>query len=121
MKNSISLFFLIVLGSFVVLLGACTSDKLPEPQVGDCDPTLAYNGLIKPIIDNSCALSGCHVAGGDGPGNYSTYAGMQGALGNGSIESRVVVQRDMPLFPGELTEEEFDAIKCWLQAGFPEN
>ncbi|MEM9819713.1 MAG: hypothetical protein AAF985_01520 [Bacteroidota bacterium] len=104
-----------------LLLLACTNDKLPEPQTGGCDPALVYDGAIKPIINNSCALSGCHDASGGGPGNFLTYEGMLGSLNNGAIETRVVVQRDMPIPPGELSAEDLETIRCWLDAGFPEN
>ncbi|MEM8907948.1 MAG: hypothetical protein AAGD05_08900 [Bacteroidota bacterium] len=104
-----------------VLTWSCSSDKLPEPEVGGCDPALAYNGAIKAIIDNSCAFSGCHVAGGDGPGDYTTYAGLLGNLENESIKTRVIDQRDMPIAPGEISPEDLELVRCWLLAGFPEN
>lgn len=121
MKQFTLVFTALFILSSLLLFAACASDKLPEPQTDGCDPALTYDGAIKTIVDNSCAFTGCHVAGGDGPGNFSDYAGMLGSLENDAIKTRVVDQRDMPIAPGEISTEDFESIRCWLLAGFPEN
>ena len=108
----------------VAILSACTSDKLSlidEPMEPDCNPEINFNNTIQAIVNNSCALPGCHVSGGNAPGVFTSYEGMLGQLDNGQVEDEVIVQRDMPRAPGVLTEEEFDLFKCWLEAGHPEN
>ena len=115
---------------------ACTNDVLPEPEIqSQCDTMLVtYDGVVKEIIDNSCAYAGCHSPGGIGVGNYTTYDGLLPVLDNGLFESRVVAQKDdaalgMPpnssVYPesikDDLTEEELLIIQCWLLAGYPRN
>jgi hypothetical protein len=109
---------------------ACTTDSLPEPAVGECDniePT--YTQDIRPIIENSCAYSGCHLDGSDG--NFQSFAGLRPYLEDGSFRIRVISERadgirGMPPNyapdgrPQDLTTEELELITCWLAAGFPE-
>ncbi len=108
----------------IAILGSCTKDKIPvvgETLEPTCDPEINYDNTMQAIINSSCAIPTCHVSGGNAPGVYTSYQGLLGQLENGQIEDEVIVQRDMPRSPGELTEEEFDLFKCWLEAGHPEN
>ena len=107
-----------------IILASCTKDKIPvidQPTVPMCDPEINFDNTIQAIVNNSCAIPTCHVAGGNAPGVYTSYQGLLGQLDNGQVEDEVIVQRDMPRAPGVLTEEEFDLFKCWLEAGYPEN
>jgi len=117
--------YLLFLGLLTgVILGSCTKDKIPvidsmvEPI---CDPEINYDNTMAAIINNSCAISGCHVSGGNAPGVYTSYQGILGNLDNGQVEDEVVVRRNMPFLPGVLTDEEIELFKCWLEAGHPEN
>ena len=119
-----------------ILTVSCTNDELPPPEIPEfCDTIItSYNTNVKPIIDESCAYSGCHDgSGGIGPGNYNSYNGMLNVLESGSFRSRVLVQKDdavlgMPpdqsVYPesekDDLTQEELELIECWLNAGYPE-
>ena len=127
------LFFLLLITSFFIFISnACTSDKLPEPVSSvDCDTLdISYNGLIKGIIENNCALSGCHVRGGGGPGIYTSYSGLSKYLNKNSMERYVIDLRNDPIVgmppdnspgPKDLTIEQIDIFKCWINAGYPEN
>lgn len=134
MKTKLSL----MLGSFacicLTIMSACNSDKLPEPKPADVCETVdaTYDGQVKEIINTSCALSGCHVSGGDGPGDYTSYTGLEGWLTDSGIREYVVVLRNDPINgmppnwdenpgPQDLTEEQFQIMKCWIDAGYPEN
>lgn len=118
------------------LIPSCTNDVLPEPEIqAQCDTMMVtYDAVVKDIIDNSCAYSGCHSPGGIGVGNYNSYDGLLPVLDNGLLESRVVTQKDDPalgmppnssVYPesikDDLTEEELLIIQCWLLAGYPKN
>ena len=124
---------LLVISSFLLVFWACNSDVI-EPAEG-CDLIeTSYTTNVKPIIDQTCAYSGCHDgSGGIGPGNYTSYQGMLSFLQNGSFANRVVTQKDNPsrgmppnmsVYPqsqrDDLTEAELEIITCWLQEGFPE-
>lgn len=125
--------------ALVSLVGfsACTSDELPAPTPPSvCDTIDAtYDGAVKAIIDSSCSYSGCHDGGGGiGPGNYTSYAGLQGIIQAGTFRARVIDLKDnavsgMPpdnsIYPqsqkDNLTEEELEIIECWIAANYPEN
>lgn len=115
----------------ILFLAACTSDELEEPMVADCDgiSTPTYVDDIKPIIDESCAYAGCHL--GTAPGNYSTYNGLLSVLNSGTFEQRVITLSEDPIIgmppdnapagrPQDLNEDQLLLIRCWLEAGFPE-
>ncbi|MDX1666755.1 MAG: hypothetical protein R3350_05985 [Saprospiraceae bacterium] len=116
------------------LLESCTTDVLPEPQFCASEqPT--YDGLMKEIIDESCAYAGCHDGqGGIGPGDYTTYEGILPALNSGDVQYRVIEVRDNPAIgmpPDEsvypesrvdtLSTRELELFTCWLDSGFPRN
>lgn len=109
---------------------ACTNDSLGEPQMGDCDNLDAtYLSLIQPIIAESCAYSTCHLD--TAPGNYTTYDGLLPSLQSGEFRNRVLNIKDDPTLgmppefsptnrPSNLTEEQLNQIRCWLDNNFPE-
>lgn len=108
---------------FILLLGNCTRDQIMEIE-SDCGEVVTYENQIKPIIDNACAYSGCHAGGA--PGNYVSYQEIKKYIGNDRIERRVLINRDMPpiystLGPTELSDQELELFKCWIQSGYPEN
>lgn len=122
-------FFLIPLTVLLLCLGSCTNDALPQPSEVACpDQELTYEQDIRPIIEESCAYSGCHLGGA--PGLYNNYDGLLQDLEDGSFRDRVITQRADPNVgmppnyspadrPEDLTEEELSIINCWLEAGFP--
>lgn len=111
---------------------ACTTDQLPEPEPPALCDTLqvSYNLQVKDIIDRNCAFAGCHV-GGTVPGNYTSYANMQPFLTDRDFKNSVIDLRNDPdrgmppnwetnPGPKDLTQEEFDIVVCWMEAGYPE-
>lgn len=122
------IFFLPLLVT-TVFVAACTSDVLPEPTELPCDDVMAtYVTDIQPIVETSCAYSGCHL--GTAPGIYTSYEGLLPQLEAGSFRERVItMQADENLGmppnyaptdrPQDLTAEELKLIECWLDAGFP--
>lgn len=121
--------FLVALTTLLLCLGGCTNDALPEPTEVICgDVGLTYEQDVRPIIETSCAYSGCHL--GDAPGIYNNYDGLLRDLEDGSFRDRVVTQREDPNVgmppnyapvdrPEDLTEEELTVITCWLEDGYP--
>lgn len=115
---------------FVILIAGCTTDELPEPDPSDCaGPAPDYETDIRPIIEQSCAYSGCHLGGA--PGVYNSYNNLLPDLESGLFRSRVIDLRNDPNNgmppdyapsdrPADLTADEIQLIDCWLQAGFPE-
>ena len=112
MKKSISL---ILLGFMV----ACTSDKIDVIEA-ECPDIYTYNTNVRDIINVSCAVSSCHIPGGDGPSIYLSYQQMIPDLENGTLETEIK-NGTMPKDPiPNLTEDELNILICWLNAGHPE-
>jgi len=84
-----------------------------DEEVDICtDITFAIN--VKPIIDANCI--GCHGTGGNSP-NLTSYALISASAS--SVKGAVVSGR-MPQ-GGSLTQEEIDAIACWVDSGALDN
>ncbi|MCZ8284549.1 MAG: hypothetical protein O9353_03750 [Bacteroidia bacterium] len=105
---------------------SCTKDIGPDPalipkNVNICD-SVKFSSTIKPIIDANCATSGCHVPGGSGPGDFTSFPDISLKVQNGSFKARVIdgVPGFMPA-TGRLPQPEIDKITCWLNAGAPNN
>ncbi|NND33913.1 MAG: hypothetical protein HKN76_15095 [Saprospiraceae bacterium] len=70
---------------------------------------ISFKESVRPIILKSCAISGCH----DGVGNvdYRVFSNFNPADMKARTQSR-----NMPK-EGTLTQEEIDAIACWVDDG----
>ena len=79
----------------------------------------AFTADIKPIINVSCAVAGCHV-NGSANGDFTSYAGIKASVDAGKFEEAVLYDMDMPP-SGPLPRSQRQAIKCWLEAGAPDN
>lgn len=114
---------------FAIAMSSCTSDALPEPVELPCNgDSFTYETDIRPIIEQSCAYSGCHLGGA--PGLYNEYSGLVPVLESGRFQQRVILQRDDPSVgmppnyapegrPLDLLPEQLEMISCWLEAGYP--
>ena len=69
----------------ITLSNSCYFDNEEELYPNAmCDASVTnFMDVIDPIIKSNCALSGCHVPGGTGIGNFTTYAGIKAAVDNG--------------------------------------
>lgn len=86
----------------------------------DCSTINAgYNANVKPILSGNCLSSGCHNSG-SANGDFTTYAGLKAKADNGSLNNRVVEQRNMPP-SGALSTDNLKSIKCWINSGSPNN
>jgi len=115
----------------ILFFNTCTKDSLPEPTATTCDNTTpTYDAEIRPIIERTCAYSGCHLGGA--PGVYDSYGGLRADLESGLFRQRVILRRSDPNVgmppdyspedrPRNLTDEELFMVECWLDSGFPEN
>ncbi len=104
--------------------GVGTIPDMMEEDVCE-DITATFSNDVLPIINAACALSGCHVAGGNGNGNFESYEGVKAKADNGSLLNRAVNQGNMPPSntsgPQSLTDEQKLAIQCWIEAGAMNN
>lgn len=125
---------MLIYGSFAILLltvNSCKKDdndikpnpnpNPPNNELPDCPTdTLTYDGQIRNIVQSNCAISGCH---GDGtsPGLFTTYEGMKPYLTSGLIKLRAIDEKAMPPAPAKLSDDDYLKLRCWIEAGFPEN
>lgn len=133
MSKKILLGCLLIFSSLLLLLTACTTDKLTEPEPPEFYDTIkvSYNLQIKEIIDTNCATPGCHRSGSRAPGDYTNYSSLEPFLVDREFKRFVVDFRNDPDIgmppnwptnpgPKDLTQEEFDIVSCWIEAGYPE-
>jgi hypothetical protein len=91
-----------------------------------CADSVTYTNDIKPIINATCAISGCHdgAVGSSSPGDYRTFADIKRVTDNGKFKNRVLDLKDMPpsytTGPKKLTDAQLDLIQCWADKGYKE-
>jgi len=109
---------------FVFSFSSCVKDQGkidPPASMTACDSMhVTYALVIKPIFTTNCAISGCHVPGGSGNGDYTTYAGIKGKFDSGALNNRLFVQHNMPA-AGPINADDLKRIKCWMDAQAPNN
>ena len=78
----------------------------------------AFNADVSPIIQASCAITGCHEAGSiNGPGPLTNYSQVFNA--RTTIQS-AVSSGSMPK-TGSISTSQKNSILCWIQSGAPNN
>lgn len=102
---------------------SCTNDKLQDPLISTnpfCDSLqVTYDVQIKPIIDASCAFTGCHVQG-FAWGNYTSFDGLVPFLNDSKFKKEVISNMSMPQ-GFSLSATDFELVECWVDSNYPEN
>lgn len=110
----------IFLFSLSILTISCTH----EPQgIADLEP-VCFETQIKPLIENSCAVSGCHDATTAEEGyNFSAFDGIVAAVKPGNARQSVLYNVLTDIY-GEmmpphqpLSEDDRNLIKIWIEQG----
>ncbi len=119
-----------------MVIGGDDMDKDEEPTDPDPDPdppvvTVSYKDDIEPILNESCALGGCHVAGGAAGLDLTSYdsfkAGGHGGavfVANDGENSRVVQliqDGSMPIGGTPLNAEQVQLFIDWIDEGAENN
>ena len=106
----------IILLVFVFIINACSKESVDYTP--DCTVTKTFAADAFPVIQAYCATSGCHASGSsNGPGALTTYTEIYNAR---SSVRAAVADGSMPQ-NGSLTNEQKDAILCWIDAGAANN
>jgi hypothetical protein len=115
----------VVFVSFSILF-SCSSDNSTGPSTGpstgivDCTaPAPKFGADVNPIIQTSCALSGCHDSGSR-DGDYTSYAGVKNAADNGRLRSQIISGSMPPSNtkgPKTLSQREIQQVICWIGEG----
>lgn len=79
---------------------------------------VTYSGDIKSIIQTNCAITGCHVAGGQSP-NFTQFANVKAAAG--AIKSRTGARSMPPAGRPDLSQSAINEIACWVDDGAKDN
>jgi hypothetical protein len=110
-------FLLVAFGVFV--FSACSkSADIPVNATDPCGSQKSFASDVQPVIQASCATSGCHGATSqNGPGPLVTYSQIFNA--RSSILSAVSSGRMPP--NGNLSASAKSTIICWINNGSPEN
>ena len=122
MKARMKKTYVVMLGS--VLLSSCYYDIEEDLYPEGCETAqvVSFEANVQPIVDLNCAVSGCHVDGGEAPGVLSSYAGVKDFVNSGDFESRVFNSPDDPMPPsGELGECDQELILRWINQGALDN
>ena len=107
--NKIAKLLVITGASF---FSSCLFEKSDAPLIDPCT-TVTYSKSIVPIINEHCAIYGCHVTGFT-TGNFLSYDTLYSKIENGTFQLRVFQLKIMP--PNDsLNDDEFDARwKNWI-------
>lgn len=113
------------------LVYSCTSKKGDTPNPSNptpvtCDTTnMTYSGSINPIIQQNCAISGCHTNATQAGGySYETYTGLKAAVTNGRLLGAINHQAGyvaMPQSAAKLSDCDIAKITEWVAIGAPNN
>jgi len=108
---------------FVVLLAvSCKKDEGDSIDCSGVTPT--YTADIKPILDASCAKSGCHDAITKA-NNYDLSAyGPASAISQGNRFLGAIQHKngfsEMPQGGPKLSDDKIQQLTCWVENGSPE-
>lgn len=120
---------ILLIAGATIALASCYNDKFDklyvEPNNGGgtldkCDTATnpsTYSGNVKAIIDQSCAIGGCHdastIAGGY---DLSTHAGVKIAADNGLLMADIN-SGNMPKGLPKLSDCKIKQIQYWVNRG----
>lgn len=115
------IFISALLISFIFIGIACSKSNNGGGTTGlDCNTVSnkAFAAHVNPIIQSTCAQSGCHDAGsGNGPGPLTNYTQVFNA--RTTIRSSVA-SGTMPK-NSSLSTSQKNSILCWIDGGAPNN
>jgi hypothetical protein len=105
---------MVVLYAMISLL-SCTNDKFKSDLCNE----VSYSQTIKPLVNQKCAIAGCHVAGFQ-PGDFTNYEVLKEKVNDGKLQ---LVLFDLNIMPpvNKLSTEEKSLLRCWIESGAVSN
>lgn len=111
--------------SILVLGNGCYYDNEEELYPNSfCDTVnVNYSGAVSEIIASRCATPGCHVAGGDGAGDFTIFSEITEKVNNGRFLRSIRRESNgAPMPPGgPLPACELRQLELWIEAGAQQN
>ncbi|NVK52299.1 MAG: hypothetical protein HWD85_05140 [Flavobacteriaceae bacterium] len=110
-------FLTLLMASIFVGCASDSTDDVTNPPPAK----ITYAKNIKPLVDTSCATSGCHNAASKQAGlTLETYAQVKNAFLNGNAFARIESTTN-PMPPsGKLPDGTIQTIKKWRDQGYLE-
>src|SRR5688572_16441518 len=99
----------------VIVIQSCVDHALPETEVDPCSAEFSYDAEVKPIINTSCAISGCHHGSLGADSNWTVFTTFQGKSAN--VKDRITRPPGTPIHMpavGSLTSDQIQTIVCWV-------
>ena len=108
-----------------VLLGlsSCYYDVEDELYiVRNCDlpAVVTFADDVNPIIQQSCAIVGCHISSNPDRVSLETYDNIKATIDNNGFQTRTFDNLSMPP-AGPLSACHIDILKKWIEDGAPNN
>lgn len=100
---------------------SCADHDFPTYNCPDNE--VSYLEDIKPILESKCAISGCHNGSLGADRDWSNFNVFQENAQNGDVKN-FVTNRIMPPASspaGGLSQDQINAIACWIDDGAPNN
>ncbi|MCC6840646.1 MAG: hypothetical protein IT230_10850 [Flavobacteriales bacterium] len=120
MRTKYLLMAVVVAGSLLAS-GGCYYDVEADLYPRNfCDTaSVTFSGSVQPILQGNCAILGCHVPGGTGTGDFTTYAGFLAQVQNGGVLNAIQHQGNVQPMPpsGKLPDCQIRQIELWVNAG----
>ena len=113
MKRLSTLLFLAAFGVF-----ASCQYKKDLPVTEDCSGTVSFSQDVEPIIENNCAIAGCHNATSVNKGGPFTSFSL---IKNKALTIKQQVVAGIMPQTGSLNAAQIKTIRCWVDSGAPDN
>lgn len=123
-KKTIISLSAIALSIFAISIhSSCYKDNKASmyPSTAACDTnTVTWANDIQPLVNNSCATSGCHDASGAGGYALNTYAGVKTMVDKQRFIA-VMVNGTMPKGGATMDACSINKVRAWINRGALQN
>lgn len=110
----------------VSLTTSCVKNNIEDMAGNDtstaaCDSAYIFSGGVAEILENKCAVTGCHVSGFQ-PGDFTSYDVVKDKINSGIFEFYVYDIQSMPPQTSglALTDCEKKILRNWIKDDAPE-
>jgi len=120
----------IILFGLLIMIPSCKDDTYIVPTVVITTP-VSFANNIQPILNNSCAVSGCHVPGAQAPdlstgnayNNLFLYGLIDTTTPNASVVYLHLTANGYSLMPpvGSLSPSQIGTVLAWIKQGGQNN
>jgi hypothetical protein len=107
-----------------IAIQSCEYNELPEPPLvtDECPEPVSFENDIRPIINSSCAIPGCHNGDNGADKNWTVFENFRAKRAN--VKDRINrppgTPGHMPA-QGSITQDQIQTISCWVDQGGLQN